>query len=553
MCPNAANALPFFRQPPDVFLSIMPRLPAYHPLSAYFCILLCALLLSLLNPALHAQSTADSAEVLMPVQDAAMRMQEIPIGSLRIEGSASATEAELRELCDSAPGSVFSEQALQQDIARMLDFYDRRGYPFAAIRIADVELRSAADSTCMDIRLEVHEGRVFRIEEITVEGNTLTDADVIIRETRIDEGEIYDGDKIGDIRRRLERLQYFASVREPQLYVRDDSVGGLLISVEEGSTNRFDGVVGYQPAAGEEGSGYFTGLVDVQFGNLFGTGRQLSARWEKATQESSELELHYLEPWIMGFPVNIAAGFFQRQQDSAYVRRAADGEIRLLASSDISISATLQATEVIPSVNSAIAGLYRSSILAAGLQLRIDTRDDVYNPRSGIVLRNAYSGGNKRFTAGDGSGVTDFLQHIEIDAGYYQEILPRVVAAIALHGRELTGDELDVSDLYRIGGANTLRGYREEQFSGTRFVWINNELRYSLGRRTFAFAFFDFGYIYQSPDIARGREEMTAFRNGYGLGARIETGLGIVGVSYALGHGDGLSEGKIHFGLINAF
>ncbi len=246
-------------------------------------------------------------------------------------------------------------------------------------------------------------------------------------------------------------------------------------------------------------------------------------------------------------------GFFQRQQDSAYVRRAADAEIRILASTDITVAATLVGTEVIPSVNSSIAGLYRSSTLAAGLQLRIDTRDDVYNPRSGIVLRNAYSGGDKRFSPPGAAEVRDFIQRIEIDAEYYLEVVPRVVMALSLHGRELNGDEIDVSDLYRVGGANTLRGYREEQFAGTRFGWTNSELRYSLGRRTFAFAFFDFGYIEQSPDIDRGREEFTAFRSGYGIGARIETGLGIMGVSYALGRGDGLSDGKIHFGLINAF
>ena len=40
---------------------------------------------------------------------------------------------------------------------------------------------------------------------------------------------------------------------------------------------------------------------------------------------------------------------------------------------------------------------------------------------------------------------------------------------------------------------------------------------------------------------------------GYGLGIRIETGLGMFGVSYALGKGDSILEGKVHFGLINDF
>ena len=37
------------------------------------------------------------------------------------------------------------------------------------------------------------------------------------------------------------------------------------------------------------------------------------------------------------------------------------------------------------------------------------------------------------------------------------------------------------------------------------------------------------------------------------FGINLETGLGILGVSYALGKGNSLSEGKIHFGIINEF
>mgnify|MGYP000465865622 FL=1 len=528
----------------------MSRMPAYQSAFRHGSLrlaLLAAVLL--LSAPLRAQTgTENAAAPSLPDTSAVLH-----VGMLSITGSAAIPRALLREDIDSAPGAPFSEAALQRDIARLLDRYDRAGYPFAAVRIAALQLRRAGDSALADITLHIDEGPLLHIDEITVTGNTLTDADVIVREARIEKGARYDAEIVRDIRRRLERLQFFSRVAEPQLTLRDDSIGGLRIAVEEGSTNRFDGVVGYQPAQDSEESGYFTGLVDVRFGNLFGTGRQLAARWERATRESSELALHYLEPWLFGFPLNIAVGFFQRQQDSAYVRRAADAEISLLATTDITVAATLEATEVIPSVNSTLTGLYRSRTLAAGLQLRIDTRDDVYNPRSGIFLRNAYSGGDKTYTAPAGDDISDFIQRIEIDAEHYLELFPRVVLATALHGRELSGDELDASDLYRVGGANTLRGYREEQFSGTRFGWLNSELRYSLGRRTFAFAFFDFGYIEVSPDSERGREEMTAFRSGYGLGARIETALGIMGVSYALGRGDGLSEGKIHFGLINAF
>ena len=254
----------------------------------------------------------------------------------------------------------------------------------------------------------------------------------------------------------------------------------------------------------------------------------------------------------MGFPLNLDGGFFQRQQDSSYVRRYIDGRATYMFGSDVRAGGLVRSTQVIPSENAAQPALLYSSTVSGGLELTIDTRDNVYNPFSGIQLRNSYEGGDKRLHTVTGIR-KDFIQHVELDAWWFQETLRRTVVAVGLHGRELRGGQLDISDLYRLGGANSLRGYREEQFLGTRLGWVNTEFRYSIGRRSFAFAFFDFGYIFLDGDPAQGRETFNETRYGFGIGGRLETGLGIMGVSYALGQGDGFSEGKIHFGLINEF
>ena len=103
------------------------------------------------------------------------------------------------------------------------------------------------------------------------------------------------------------------------------------------------------------------------------------------------------------------------------------------------------------------------------------------------------------------------------------------------------------------GGTNTLRGYRELQFLGSRIAWTNLEYRQLLARRSYCFGFFDSGYYFlpENADLAIASSQHVKY--GFGLGIRLETGIGNVGVSFALGQGDALSQGKIHFGLINEF
>jgi outer membrane translocation and assembly module TamA len=42
-------------------------------------------------------------------------------------------------------------------------------------------------------------------------------------------------------------------------------------------------------------------------------------------------------------------------------------------------------------------------------------------------------------------------------------------------------------------------------------------------------------------------------RIGYGAGARVDTPLGLIGVSLAFGKGDTFSSGKLHLRLVNEF
>ena len=108
--------------------------------------------------------------------------------------------------------------------------------------------------------------------------------------------------------------------------------------------------------------------------------------------------------------------------------------------------------------------------------------------------------------------------------------------------------------MFRLGGARTLRGFKESQFIGSRVGWTNLEYRFLLARRSFFFGFIDGGYYFRPEDVVRAIQKADAFKYGYGLGIQLESGLGVLGVSFAIGSDSpSFSGGKIHFGLINDF
>lgn len=499
--------------------------------------------------------TADSTSVdlVIDVEEGRLTL----VGTVRLVGQTDGGASDVLRQFDTRPGSVLHETVLENDIAIVLDMYERQGYPFARCMIESLERRPGEESDSLDIILRVEEGDLVRIEEIRVEGNAETDNSVIVRETRLSVGEAYNPAKVDAIRQRLRRLNIFSEVGEPVLYRRNDR-HGLLIKVQEGSTNTFDGILGYIPGTGVNEKGYLTGLVSISMRNVLGTGRKASFRWQRDDRHSQELGIRYLEPWVFDFPINIGGGFFQRQQDSSYVRRVIDAKTELMISEELSAGILFGAESVIPSSGVSPSRVFRSATTTAGVELLYDTRDDVYSPTGGARYRTDYSYGEKRIRNVPQELLSQIprrasVQRFTLDLDFFLSTFPRQVVAAGFHGRELRSGHPEEGEMFRLGGTNTLRGYRENQFLGSRVGWSNLEYRVLLAHRSFLYGFVDTGYYSRPGNDTRGIPASDAFKVGYGIGVQLETALGNVGVSYALGQGDSFTTGKIHFGLFNDF
>jgi outer membrane protein insertion porin family len=445
---------------------------------------------------------------------------------------------------------------LEQDIDALLSRYEKLGHPLARCEVQTLESHPGTETDSLVLLLKIEEGERVTINEIRVAGNRETKASVVVRETRVSPGELFNPAKVNAIRTRLNRLNIFSSVAEPELYMQGNT-GGLLITVQEGNTNTFDGIIGYVPKSVTGQPGYVTGLVSVAMRNLFGTGRKLNVRWQREDRHSQELGIRYIEPWIFGAPLNVGGGFLQRQQDSSYVHRTIDGGTDLMLSEELSIGLLVRSEEVIPSIDSThVSTTRRSSTLAVGANVLYDTRNDLYSPTSGARYRVEYSYGRKSLD-NPPRVVSTFgrseVQRLLLDLEFYVPAFERQVIAVGLHGYDVRGKEIQESDMFRFGGARTLRGYRENQFLGARVAWTNAEYRFLLGRRSFLFGYLDTGYYNRPADPEQKTSAEDGFKYGYGLGLRTDTPLGNMSVSFALGQGDSFSMGKIHIGLINEF
>ena len=476
------------------------------------------------------------------------------VAAILFEGMKALNESEVRATWETALGQKFVPAALEHDIGALLNAYERMGYAFAKVSLGDISFKEEKDSLGVLITLVVEEGTLTRIHHLRVDGNTSTRSGIILREARIADGEVFRGDQPEKIRQRLQRTQLFSAVSLPELYVLDDGTAGLSVKVTEGNPNRFDGVIGYMPPSGPN-DGYVTGMVDVQFRNILGTARRFAARWYRENQSSQEINLQYHEPWVASLPVNAGVEFFQRKQDSTYIRSTFRFAADLMATDELSVGLVLSTEQVTPTEGFGQRMVSENRVTDIGVAISYDSRDDPVTPTSGFNYRTEYMTGLKRIQSSwlQGGGNRSTTQKLTFDFEYVTSPFVRQVVSASLHAKDFSSGAVEASDLFRLGGANTLRGYREGQFLGSRIAWTNLEYRFLAGQRSYFFGFVDGGYVLtpDRPEVGLIRQELKKI--GYGVGIRLDTPLGLIGVSLAFGEGDTFSTSKLHIRLANEF
>ena len=453
-------------------------------------------------------------------------------------------------------------ETISSNFENLLQYMENNGYPFSKISIDSliINKNENKDRILLNCFASVEPGAFVVLDSIHIIGNELTRRKVVIRETRIKQKQVYNFQHVLRIPELLMKTGFFNQVENPEIMIDKNGRGHLFITLKEGNPNQLNAVFGYNPSAKNNDKGYITGLIDVGFKNLLGTGRVVEAYWRKKDKRSQELKFRYVEPWIRGYPVNAGIGFQQTIQDTSFVRRNWGLDVDVPFSDILTIHSYIGRESVLPdSIGKLLYQLPKSSSWLLKIGFSYDSRDNLWNPSRGVYYGTQYEFAKKRIeTLPD---IVEYTTHEKgtfrrdrwtVDAEIYVPTFKWQTVLFGLFWRQIKSNEkyISIADKYRMGGTSSLRGYREDEFLGEKIAWLNLEYRYLLAVRSRVFIFCDAGYFFSKNEDSKLQE---GYKFSYGFGMRIETRLGTVGIDYGLGEGRGLTSGLVHIGLMNKF
>lgn len=468
------------------------------------------------------------------------------IGRVDLYGLRGADSLEALRALGWGAGETWSEEKLAAGLTRVVNGLVVSGHPFAQARVRRLDVSEGK----ANVEIAVLRGDSAIVDSVHLDGPHRTRPAVVAHALGGLQGEPYDPRRADEARTRLQHLGTFASVGAPRFEMTAPGRGLLRYDVAEGRGSSFDGVVGYQ------GEGHaLAGTARLQLENIAGTARRAEFSWQGRGAGNADFLLAYREPFFFGLPIATGLTFTQELADSAYTRTDYDLGFELTAGEGLGVELGLGGGRVV----SDFGDIRRSNRQRTYAALRKETEG----------WRAQGASGRRRAARFELTTSQEFVRdHVASGALVHDRIyalglatqLARPwgnrVARVGLSGglRVAEKQELGTYDLYPLGGAESLRGYREQQFRTPRYALLQLEHGWRVADGD-VFLFLDqavFRHDQAAVSDSTGGSE-TLYRAGYGFGAWLPTSVGRAGLVLGWGQGDGPLDAKLHLTLRSQF
>jgi len=488
-------------------------------------------------------------------------------GEIKIQGNVLFPESEIWEVLSMFPGDVYSQFALNDDLAAIQKFYFYQGY--IAVQI-EPDVRFNRDTGKVDVTYTIQEGDLFFVNKVKIRGNTKTKDMVIRRELRIRPGEKFDGQKIDRSKERLEGLGYFEDVsydsEEPE-DATDPNKRDLIFKVKEKQTGQLSfggGVSSVESLIG------FAEISQNNF-DLFnwptftGGGQKISLTGRLGTR-TRDISFGFTEPYIFNKPYSYSLNLYDTTNN---YQNTPWHEERIGASNTfghqfteyLSVAVALTAEEVkLKDVDSNVA----SVVLANGATNNLfkvrpsiahDTRNNPLNPTRGHLLSLS-----SEFVVGDSSYYSAFISFSKFWTLFKTHTLGNQFRIGGMKADSSTVS-VPVFDRYYAGGLGSVRGfgYRRvsplldnEPIGGQSIVLENIDYTFPIIDNFKGVFFIDIGEV--SADSFKFTTKDVVMSVGPGVKINTPIGPMLFYYGYPVMHADTENKhGRFEFSIARAF
>ncbi len=447
---------------------------------------------------------------------------------VEVIGNQTIRDAEILRRIALEPEQPLDQQSVAVSELAILSLYAESGRIYSEVTSST---EAGTQPHRVDLIFHVREGPLVRVGKIEIEGNRRVRPRIVEREITFTEGDTYDPEKVYESQRRIYGTGLFKDVKLELKGIEEKrQIVDITFHLVEEGPKWFGVGAGYQSPDRIRLNG------EWGHNNLFNNGQRLTLNVSYSSnlkgEHREEFEARHLEPYFISSPFKLMLRpFHYRERGQSYLSKETGGSANIGRYFGRHLYGSLQCKFKFATLDTFGIG-ERPKLEATTNSISVsyakDTRDSYFDPKKGSLHALSFE------RAGGILGGSNNFNRFILDSSMFLSVLARATLALRLkQGYTITfgattPEGVSSDERFELGGANSLRGYREasvgpvdpitKERNGIIMTNLNLELRFPLP----LIKNLNMGYFVDSGGMWMERKEMRVkdLKWGAGVGLR---------------------------------
>lgn len=377
---------------------------------------------------------------------------------------------------------------LEETLKEYLEKLEITGRSFSKVKLNNIIVKQ--NILYADLNLIESEKRT--VNEIIVKGYDQFPKKYLKKYFKIEKNSVFNKSKLKQISDYSKNLDFIKESKAPEVLFTNDSTF-IYLYFEKKSNSSVDAFINF--TSNESGDLQLIGNIDLKLQNALNNGETFRLFWNSIGNERQEFRISSSIPYIFNSKISPDIAFSIYRQDSSFTNTKFESNFNYNLNSKLKLGLSFnsESSENLQENNSNVSS-YKNIFFGLNLNYSLLNQDIFKNYKFLLHVNPEF--GNRK---------TDYSRSNQFKINSTISYLWEFNQRNYLYTRNQTGflnsDDYLNNELYRIGGANSVRGFNEQSIFTKSFSYFNIEYRFLTSSKSYLYSITDFGFTKITDNI----------------------------------------------------
>lgn len=361
---------------------------------------------------------------------------------------------------------------------------ETKGYSLAKLQLVNQSTKN--NNISADLKIELNSKR--QINDLVILGYDKFPKNIKHNWKRKLKNRTFNQKLVDEIYTDFEQFPFVTQTKYPEILFTEDSTK-VYAYVEKARPNKFDGFIGF--ANDENSKLVFNGYLDLALQNILNGGEKFNLFWKNDGKQQTSFNLGTEIPYVFKSPLGIKANLNIFKQDSTFQNTQSEFNLGYYLSYNKKLYLGLQSTTSIDiqNANSISLNNFKNRFYNASFEyLKRNNSNFLFPEKTNLFFKIGI--GNRTIL---NQKTAQFFSQINFNHIFNLNS----TNSINLKNQTfyLNSNNYVINELFRFGGINSIRGFRENTLQANFFSGLFLEYRYQLASNLYVHSITDYGYF----------------------------------------------------------